>query len=40
MRYAGIDIGSRTIELVTVDDRGEQQDSLQTETGFDPIAQA
>jgi predicted CoA-substrate-specific enzyme activase len=40
MRYAGIDIGSRTIELVVVDDRGEPQNSLQAETGFDPIAQA
>jgi predicted CoA-substrate-specific enzyme activase len=40
MRYAGIDIGSRTIELVVVDDRGEQQDSLQANTGFDPIAEA
>ena len=40
MRYAGIDIGSRTIELVVVNDRGEIQDSLQADTGFDPIAQA
>lgn len=40
MRYAGIDIGSRTIELVVVDDRGELQDSLQADTGFDPIYQA
>ncbi len=40
MRYAGIDIGSRTIELVVVDDRDEIQDSLQADTGFDPIAEA
>ncbi len=40
MRYAGIDIGSRTIELVVVDDRGVLQDSLRADTGFDPIAQA
>ncbi|TKB27546.1 3-hydroxyacyl-ACP dehydratase [Desulfopila sp. IMCC35006] len=40
MRYAGIDIGSRTIELVVVDDRGVAQDSLQADTGFDPIVQA
>jgi predicted CoA-substrate-specific enzyme activase len=40
MRYAGIDIGSRSIELVVVDDRGVLQDSLQGDTGFDPIAQA
>lgn len=40
MRYAGIDIGSRSIELVVVDDRDEVQDSLQADTGFDPIAEA
>lgn len=40
MRYAGIDIGSRTIELVVVDDRDEVQDSLQADTGFDPIVEA
>ncbi len=40
MRYAGIDIGSRTIELVVVDDRGVLQESLRADTGFDPIVQA
>ncbi|MFV0439570.1 MAG: acyl-CoA dehydratase activase [Desulfopila sp.] len=40
MRFAGIDIGSRTIELVVVDERGERQESLQTDSGFDPIEAA
>ena len=40
MRFAGIDIGSRTIELVVVDEAGEIKDSLQANTGFDPIAEA
>ncbi len=40
MRFAGIDIGSRTIELVVVDDAGERKVSLQADTGFDPIAEA
>jgi predicted CoA-substrate-specific enzyme activase len=40
MRFAGIDIGSRTIELVVVDDAGEIVCSLQTDTGFDPITAA
>lgn len=39
-RFAGIDIGSRTIELVVVDDAGEIIDSLQADTGFDPMNQA
>jgi predicted CoA-substrate-specific enzyme activase len=40
MLFAGIDIGSRTIELVVVDDAGEIIASLQADTGFDPIAEA
>lgn len=39
-RFAGIDIGSRTIEVVVVDDAGEIMTSLQTDTGFDPMAEA
>ncbi|MFA7013960.1 MAG: acyl-CoA dehydratase activase [Desulfobacterales bacterium] len=40
MRFAGIDIGSRTIKLVMVDDKGQIALSLQTDTGFDPMAEA
>jgi len=40
MLYAGIDIGSRTIELVAVDDAGDIKNSLQADTGFDPLAEA
>ena len=40
MRFAGIDIGSRTIELVVVDDTGHIKVSLQADTGFDPITEA
>jgi len=39
-RFAGIDIGSRTIELVVVDEKGEILDSVQADTGFDPMAEA
>ena len=39
MRFAGIDIGSRTIELVVVDG-GEILKKRQTDSGFDPMAQA
>lgn len=39
MRYAGIDIGSRTIELVVLKDR-EIIESRQADTGFDPMVQA
>lgn len=39
MYFAGIDIGSRTIELVVVDESGNVIISLQTDTGFDPVAQ-
>ena len=40
MRFAGIDIGSRTIELVVVDVSGEVKARHQAETGFDPISEA
>ncbi len=39
MRCAGIDIGSRSIELVVVEN-GEIVESRETETGFDPMAGA
>lgn len=37
MQFAGIDIGSRTIELVVLNDTGEMALSLQADTGFDPM---
>ncbi len=40
MRFAGIDIGSRTIELVVVDGAGKIDLSLQADTGFDPMMEA
>ncbi len=40
MRFAGIDIGSRTIELVVLDRSGQILESHQADTGFDPIAEA
>ena len=40
MRFAGIDIGSRTIELVVVDENGHIQTDIQADTGFDPMAEA
>jgi predicted CoA-substrate-specific enzyme activase len=40
MYFAGIDIGSRTIEVVVVDSSGKIISSLQADTGFDPMAQA
>jgi (R)-2-hydroxyacyl-CoA dehydratese activating ATPase len=40
MRFAGIDIGSRTIELVVVDEAGQILSSSQADTGFDPITEA
>jgi len=39
MRYAGIDIGSRTIELVVLMDH-EVIESRQADTGFDPMTRA
>ena len=40
MNFAGIDIGSRTIELVVINEAGEIIQNLQTDTGFDPAATA
>ncbi|MBF0378819.1 MAG: 3-hydroxyacyl-ACP dehydratase [Desulfamplus sp.] len=40
MNYAGIDIGSRTIEVVVVNSSGEIICSLASDTGFDPIAES
>ncbi|MFH0725290.1 MAG: acyl-CoA dehydratase activase [Pseudomonadota bacterium] len=40
MLFAGIDIGSRTIELVLVNEAREIILSLQTDTGFDPMTEA
>ena len=39
MRCAGIDIGSRTIELIVLEGN-KIVESLQTNSGFDPLAQA
>lgn len=39
MKYAGIDIGSRTIELVIVEN-GHIVEKRQTDTGYEPINQA
>jgi len=39
-RFAGIDIGSRSIKLVVIDDRGDIVSSLHADTGFDPMAEA
>jgi len=40
MLFAGIDIGSRTIELLAVDEAGQIKASFQADTGFDPITEA
>jgi len=40
MRYGGIDIGSRSIKFVVVDEGGRIVQHLQTDTGFDPLAEA
>lgn len=40
MLFAGIDIGSRTIELVVLDGGGGIVHSLQADSGFDPLAEA
>lgn len=40
MQFAGIDIGSRTIEFVVLSATGEIVLSLQTDTGFDPMSAA
>ena len=39
MRFAGIDIGSRTIEVVVIE-KERVVDNRLTDTGFDPMAQA
>ena len=39
MAFAGIDIGSRSIELVVVDEQGNQTQLLTADTGFSPIEQ-
>jgi predicted CoA-substrate-specific enzyme activase len=39
MRFAGIDIGSRTIELLVLNHRGIAE-SNQTDSGFDPMTRA
>lgn len=39
-KFAGIDIGSRTIELVVIDETGKVIQSLQSNTGFDPMQEA
>jgi predicted CoA-substrate-specific enzyme activase len=39
-RFAGIDIGSRTIELVVVDETRRIKAGRQADTGFDPITEA
>lgn len=38
--FAGIDIGSRTIELVVIDEAGKILNSRQTDTGFAPMQAA
>lgn len=40
MNFAGIDIGSRSIELVVVDDAGNMVHAVQSDTGFDPMMKA
>lgn len=40
MHYAGIDIGSRTVGLVVVDEFGQRVDGWLADTGFDPLAAA
>jgi len=40
MRFAGIDIGSRTVKLAVVDKDGNLLESARGDTGFDPIAAA
>ena len=40
MKYAGIDIGSRSIELVVVDEDGGLILERRADTGYDPLAEA
>jgi (R)-2-hydroxyacyl-CoA dehydratese activating ATPase len=39
-RFAGIDLGSRSIELVVVDSQGKILLQQESDTGFDPMAEA
>jgi len=39
MRFAGIDLGSRTIEVVVLEE-GKVMEKRQVDSGFDPMAQA
>lgn len=39
MKFAGIDIGSRSIELVVIDDNSKILSSHQADTSFDPLSQ-
>jgi predicted CoA-substrate-specific enzyme activase len=40
MRFAGIDIGSRTMEFVVVDQKGQTIVARRADTGFDPLPTA
>jgi predicted CoA-substrate-specific enzyme activase len=40
MHFAGIDIGSRTIKLVVLNEVGEIVQRVQTDTGFDPLLES
>lgn len=40
IQFAGIDIGSRTIELVIINEAAEVVRKLQADTGFDPMTEA
>lgn len=40
MEFAGIDIGSRTIEMVVVNEAGKIIQNIQADTGFDPALTA
>jgi predicted CoA-substrate-specific enzyme activase len=40
MRFAGIDIGSRTMEFVVVNEEGQTVVARQADTGFDPLPTA
>jgi (R)-2-hydroxyacyl-CoA dehydratese activating ATPase len=40
MRTAGIDVGSRTIELLIANEKAQIIESLLADTGFDPMGEA
>jgi len=40
MSFAGIDIGSRSIKVVLVDEAGQIVLRRQADTGFDPMSEA